>query len=154
MSHLRTAIWLAGLLTTLAGVSSAEYPALAQVLPQPSQPGPGLGELLSSPAQWLTDMFNSALLSMGQRATGDVVGFMDWLLGSGNVISQTPAALSYDNPAVRDLWGTMRDAGDVGLAVVTVWGAVNLMVHPHIRAPYHGALELLPRVGRSGTIGH
>src|SRR5258708_30623534 len=29
---------------------------------------------------------------------------------------------------------------------------VNLMVHPHIRAPYHGALELIPRVVLSGIL--
>jgi hypothetical protein len=36
--------------------------------------------------------------------------------------------------------------------VVTVWGGVNLIVHPHIRAPYHGALELVPRVMLSGIL--
>jgi hypothetical protein len=97
-------------------------------------------------------MFNSALLSMGQKTTGDVVGFMDWLLGSGNVISQTPAALSYDNQAVKDLWATMRIVSNAGLGVATVWGGVNMMIHPHIRAPYHGALELLPRLLLSGIM--
>src|SRR5439155_6396869 len=87
-----------------------------------------------------------------QKTTGDVVGFMDWLLGSGNVISRTPAALSYDNQAVKDLWGTMRIAGNAGLAVMAIWGGVNVMIHPHIRAPYHGALELLPRVLLSGVL--
>ena len=46
----------------------------------------------------------------------------------------------------------MRTVGNGGLAVVTVWGGVNLMVHPHIRAPYHGALELIPRVLLSGIM--
>jgi hypothetical protein len=68
------------------------------------------------------------------------------------VISQTPSVLSYDSPAVGDLWGSMRKVGDVGLAVVTVWAGVNLMIHPHIRAPYHGALELIPRVLLSGIM--
>ena len=129
----------------------ATHTGFGQVLPQlPATPG--LDKLLSDPGSWLTDMFNSAVLSMGQKTTGDVVGFMNWLMGSGNVISQTPAALSYDNPAVGDLWGSMRKVGDVGLAVVAVWGGVNLMIHPHIRAPYHGALELIPRVLLSGIM--
>src|SRR5579871_6582789 len=132
-------------------MATAGHADLAQILPQlPS--APGLDQLLSDPAGWLTDMFNAALLSMGQKTTGDVVGFMNWLMGSGNVISQTPSVLSYDNPAVGDLWASMRKVGDVGLAVVTVWAGVNLMIHPHIRAPYHGALELIPRVLLSGIM--
>jgi hypothetical protein len=91
-------------------------------------------------------MFNAALVSIGQKSTGDVVGFMDWLLGNGNIISQTPPALSYDNDAVKGLWSTLRIVGNAGLAVVTVFGGLNLIVHPHIRAPYDGALELVPRV--------
>src|SRR6266545_307282 len=39
----------------------------------------------------------------------------------------------------------MRDSLS-GLGVVTVWSGINLIVHPHVRAPYHGALELIPRV--------
>src|SRR5438309_180927 len=129
----------------------AGHPLLGQVLAQQT-PSPGLGELLSNPGAWLTDMFNSALESIANKTTGDVVGFMNWLMGSGNVISQTPGALSYDNEAVKSLWGSMRTVGNYALAAVTVWGGINLIVHPHIRAPYHGALELIPRVLLSGIM--
>jgi hypothetical protein len=97
-------------------------------------------------------MFNAAVLAMGQKTTGDIVGFMDWLMGGGNVISQTPAALSYRNPAVVDLADRLRGYGNVLLVVITVFGGINLMIHPHIRAPYHGALELVPRVLLSGIM--
>ena len=151
MNRMRLILWVVGAGMPILNSSAAGHPDIAQALPQlPS--APGLEKLLSDPAGWLIDMFNSAVLSMGQKTTGDVVGFMNWLLGSGNVISQTPAALSYDNPAVGDLWGTMRTVANAGLAVVTVWGGVNLMIHPHIRAPYHGALELVPRVLLSGIL--
>jgi len=73
-------------------------------------------------------MFNAALIGLGQKSTSDVVGFMGWLLGSGNLISQTPPGLSYDNDAVNRLWGTVRGIANGGLAVVTVWGGVNLMI--------------------------
>ncbi len=151
MNRARLLFWLVGAAMPALNVAMAGHPDLAQVLPQLPSP-PGLDKLLADPAAWLTDMFNAALVSMGQKTTGDVVGFMNWLLGSGNVISQTPAALSYDSPAVGDLWGSMRKVGDVGLAVATVWAGVNLMIHPHIRAPYHGALELIPRVLLSGIM--
>jgi hypothetical protein len=144
-------LWLLGAALPAVNVATSGTHDLAQVLPQlPS--APGLEKLLSDPAGWLTDMFNAALMSMGEKTTGDIVGFMNWLLGSGNVISQTPSALSYDNPAVGDLWGSMRKVGDVGLAVATVWSGANLIIHPHIRAPYHGALELVPRVLLSGIM--
>src|SRR5712692_7444525 len=131
----------------------AGHPALAQaVAAQPAAQGTGLGDLLADPGNWATTMFNAALIGLGQKSTSDVVGFMGWLLGSGNLISQTPPGLSYDNDAVGRLWGTMRGVANAGLAVVTVWGGVNLMVHPHIRAPYHGALELVPRVLLSGVL--
>lgn len=151
MNSARLIFWLMGAAVPVLGAAVGADPSLAQVVPQvPS--APGLDQLLSDPAGWLTDMFNSAVMSMGQKTTGDVVGFMNWLMGTGNIISQTPAVLSYDNPAVGDLWGSMRKVGDVGLAVVTVWAGVNLMIHPHIRAPYHGALELIPRVLLSGIM--
>jgi hypothetical protein len=53
-------------------------------------------------------MFNNALIGIGQKTTSDVVVFMSGLLGNGNLISQTPPGLSYDNEAVGVLWGTMR----------------------------------------------
>ncbi|MDQ3809205.1 MAG: type IV secretion system protein, partial [Chloroflexota bacterium] len=108
--------------------------------------GAGLTELLGDPAGWASAVFNGALVGLGHRTTSDMVSFLDGLLGQGNVISQTPPALSYDSAVVRRLWSTLRTVANIGLAVVTVWGGINLIVHPHIRAPYHGALELVPRV--------
>ena len=93
MNRARLLFWLLGAAMPAFNVAMAGHADLAQILPQlPS--APGLDRLLSDPAGWLTDMFNAALLSMGQKTTGDVVGFMNWLMGSGNVISQTPSALS------------------------------------------------------------
>jgi len=136
----------------LLGLVLAAQPVHAQGAPGTPAPLPGFTELMSDPGKWLTDMFNAALVNLGKQTTSDMVDFMSWLLGSGNVISQTPAGLSYDSGAVKSLWGTMRTVANAGLAVVTVWGGVNMMVHPHIRAPYHGALELLPRVVLSGIM--
>jgi hypothetical protein len=152
MIRANVVVWLLGAVVPAAfSAAMASHPDLGQALPQLPNP-PGLDKLLADPAGWLTDMFNSAVLSMAQKTTGDVVGFLNWLMGSSNVISQTPAPLSYDNPSVGGLWGTMRNVANVGLAVVTVWSGVNLMIHPHIRVPYHGALELIPRVLLSGIM--
>ncbi len=151
MTNARTLLSLVSLVTSLLGAGPLDHALVAQILPQlPSIPG--LEQLLSNPGQWLTDMFNAAVLALGQKTTGDVVGFMNWLMGSGNVVSQTPATLSYDNPAVTNLSSTLQKAANVGLAAVTVWGGVNLMIRSHIREPYHGALELVPRVLLSGIM--
>src|SRR5712691_4841815 len=155
----RASTRLLGVLIGVLGLAlKAVHPALvhaqAQInlAAQPAAQGTGLGDLLADPGKWATTMFNAALIGLGQKTTSDVVGFMGWLLGNGNLISQTPPGLSYDNDAVNRLWGTVRAIANGGLAVVTVWGGVNLMVHPHIRAPYHGALELVPRVLLSGVL--
>jgi len=145
---------LAGVALAVVTVVLTAYPVHAQALPLPVVPGTGTGlnDLLANPGAWAATMFNAALVHLGQQTTGDVAGFMGWLLGGGNVISQTPPGLSYDSEVVNRLWGTTRLIADAALAVVTVWGGVNLMVHPVIRAPYHGALELVPRVLLSGIL--
>jgi TrbL/VirB6 plasmid conjugal transfer protein len=144
--------WRWPLVLALAGLVVAVQPVHAQAAPAGPAPLPGFGELVSNPGNWLTSMFNAALVNLGRQTTHDAADFMTWMLGNGNVISQTPAGLSYDNDAVKRLWGTMRTVANAGLAVATAWGGVNMMVHPHIRAPYHGALELLPRVVLSGIM--
>jgi hypothetical protein len=145
-------LWLrvGGVVLTVLGLLSASHPVSAQVQPLPT--GTGLSDLAANPGDWATAMFNAALVGLGRSTTTDVVGFMGWLLGNGNVISQTPPGLSYDSQIVGRLWGSLRTVANAGLAVVTVWGGVNRMVNPHIRAPYHGALELVPRVLLSGIL--
>jgi hypothetical protein len=56
-----------------------------------------------------------------------VVVSMGWLLGNGNLISQTPPGLSYQSEAVVRLWRTVCHVANGGLAVVTVWSGVNLI---------------------------
>src|ERR1700694_604765 len=119
-------------------MAMAAYPVHAQALAQQPVAGTGLNDLLANPGEWASTMFNAALVGLGQKTTGDIVGFMGWLLGSGNVISQTPPRRSYDSGVVSRLWGTTRLVANAGLAVATVWGGVNLIVSPHIRVPYHG----------------
>ena len=136
----------------LTGAALFATPVHAQGLGEPGGAGTGIDQLFGDPGRWLTTMFNAALIGMGRQTTNDVVELMNWLLGNGNVISQTPGQLSYDSAVVGRLWHSVRFAANAALAVVTVWGGVNLMIHPHIRAPYHGALELVPRVLLGGAL--
>jgi hypothetical protein len=115
--------------------------------PTPGSGGTDLGALFSNPGKWATEVFNQALLSLGKSFMADTVGFLETLLGgSGNVISSTPPSLSYELGIVTALHDKLRAVANIALGGVTVWGAFNLIVNPHIRAPYHGALELVPRL--------
>lgn len=136
---------------SILSAAAVAHPAAAQAWPDPPSPG-GLSELLANPGRWLTTAFTALLLGLGHDTTSDAVDFMNWLLGNGNIITQTPPLLSYDSEVVRRLWGTLRIIGNAALAVVTAWGGINIIVHPHIRAPYHGALELVPRVLLGGLL--
>jgi hypothetical protein len=148
----RTAVSLLGMLIGVLSVATAGHPALAQaqvdLAAQAAAQGTGLGDLLADPGKWATTMFNEALIGIGQKTTSDVVGFMGWLLGNGNLISQTPPGLSYQSDAVQKLWGAMRIVGNAGLAVVTVWGGVNLMTRA-TRKP--GRLCSQPPRGRTAA---
>jgi len=119
---------------------------------QPQSPIGGFGPI-ADPLQWATRLFNDALVGLGRSTSGEMVEKLDWLMGRGNnIVNSTPGELSYDNPNVRRLWGVVRGAANAGLAVALVLGGFNLIVHPHIRAPYHGALELLPRLAVGGIL--
>jgi TrbL/VirB6 plasmid conjugal transfer protein len=143
---------LIGSLLVVLSLTLVDQRAHAQALAEPPVAGTGLGDLAADPGKWASTVFNAALVGLGRKTTDDVVGFMGWLLGNGNLISQTPAGLSYASDVVVRLWETMRYVANGALAVVTVWGGVNVMVQSQVRAPYHGALELLPRLVLSAIL--
>jgi TrbL/VirB6 plasmid conjugal transfer protein len=143
VTRIRLLVWLAGVLIATAAAALASESAFAQPIQIPTPPG--LDKLLGDPGQWLTDMFNSAVVAIGHQTTDGIVQFLG-SLGNGSFITRTPPEVSYKNVAVTDLAGKMAGAGNAALAGVAAWGGVNLIVNPHIRAPYHGALELIPRV--------
>lgn len=150
MSRLNLILWLASAVAPTLGVGLASHPLADQLLPGlPSVPG--LDQLLANPGKWLTDMFNAAVVAIGKDTSSQIADFLN-SLGAANIISRTPAELSYANPGVVDLSNAMRQAALVALAAITAWGGINLIVHPHIRAPYHGALELVPRVLLGGIL--
>lgn len=139
-----------------AVIVSAAFPMLGTpptfAQPFPIQlPGP-LGDLLAHPSQWLVDTFNQIIAEVGRRTTSDVLDFMNWLLNSGNVVSQTPPALTYDSEVVRHLWRTMVLVANAGLAAVAAWGGINAMIGRHVRAPYNGVLEVFPRLVLSAIL--
>jgi hypothetical protein len=59
-------------------------------------------------------------IGMIPNRRGDVVGFMDWLLGNSKLISQTPPGLTYASDVVQHLLGRIRVIANAGLSVLTV----------------------------------
>ena len=72
--------------------------------------------------------------------------------GLADLLSNPGAWLTDMFHAALDLSSSMQVIANGALGAVTVWGGVNLMLNRHIRAPYHGALELVPRVLLSGIM--
>jgi hypothetical protein len=143
MTRTRVLVWLSGVLIATLAAAVATDAAFAQPLSIPTPPG--LDKLLANPSQWLTDMFNAAVVAIGSQTTDGIVQFLS-ALGSGSIITRTPPELSYNNAAVVDLSNGMKAVANVALAAVAAWGGINIIINPHIRAPYHGVLELVPRV--------
>ena len=102
--------------------------------PTPQAPAGPLG-FFADPGAWAATVFNTALVGLVRSTSTDVVGLMGGLLGDANVISQTPPVLSYDNDAVRQLWGGTRGVANAGLAVVAAAGGLSMIINPHVRAP-------------------
>jgi len=135
-------------LVTLA-VSAGSVHAQAE----PSAAPPTPGEILTDPGRVITWAFNAALVNVGSRTTNDLASALGSLLSDdGNVINRTPPELSYQSGIVRRLQGQLRGVANVGLAVAAAFGGLNLIVNPHTRAPYHGALELVPRLLVGGVL--
>jgi hypothetical protein len=135
-------------LVTLA-ISAGSAQAQVQ---QPAQP-PSPGQIFTDPGSVITWAFNAALVNVGSSTTNDLANALGSVLGSdGNVINRTPPELSYGSDVVRRLQGLLRGVANVGLAVAAAFGGINLIVNPHTRAPYHGALELVPRLLVGGVL--
>ena len=128
----------------------APAPGTAPAIGIPGLPSPS--DLLSGldPREWAVGILDGAVSALGRELLGAMRSFIDWALGFGdsslNFVTRTPAAGSYESPTVRSLWDFSRAIANAGLALVVMWGGFNVMVRQHIGSPYHGAMELLPRV--------
>jgi hypothetical protein len=121
-----------------------------QSLPIPL-PGP-LGDVIAHPSQWLVDTFNAALATVGRQTVADALDFMNWVLGNSNVVTQTPPVLTYESSVVTGLLEDVARIANAGLAAVAAWSGISAIIRPHLRAPYHGALEILPRIVLSAVL--
>jgi len=114
--------------------------------PPSDAPGPFSG-FLPDPKAWAADVFNQVLVSLLQGISTAIRGVVEGVMGSSlNFITQTPPAGTYESPTVKTLWEAVRTAMNAGLAIVALWGGFNLMVREQLGAPYHEAMELVPRL--------
>ncbi len=133
-----------------AAAPVAPAPGTAPAIGIPGLPSPS--DLLSGldPREWAASILDGVVSALGRELLGAMRSFIDWALGFGgsslNFVTRTPAQGSYESPTVRSLWDFSRAIANAGLAVVVMWGGFNVIVRRHIGSPYHGAMELLPRV--------
>jgi hypothetical protein len=137
----------------LAHVQEVPQPAsAASPTPQPSgnpapNPAGGLLGLLPDPKQWAAEVFNQVLVNLLRGIADALHKVVGAVLGSSlNFITQTPPAGSYASPTVVALWSVVRRIANAGLALVAVWGGVNLILREHVGSPYHELMELVPRL--------
>lgn len=144
---------------------SARSPYAAASAPEARPPQPGIApgveiptipnplDLLGGagidPRAWAGAFVDALVHTLGRAVLGAIRGFTDWALGLGgsslNFVTRTPEAGTYESTTVRSLWELSRGIANAALAVIVMWGGFNLMLKQHLRSPYDGAMELLPR---------
>lgn len=65
----------------------------------------------------------------------------DW-----KVLQYTAPQLTYANPAVQSLYGTLRNAANLAVAALVLAGGIGVIVRRHLGEPLPGATEVLPRI--------
>ena len=135
--------------TSAATPTASPTPSLSAPK-KPTAPSGGSGGIfgfLGDPRQWAADVFDKILSDFIGSLSQGLHDLIESVLDSSlNFITQTPAVGSYNDPTVQTLWNVMRLAADGGLVLVTVWGGFNVMAREHLHAPYHEAMELVPRL--------
>ncbi len=147
-----------------AGAVPRPHPAASATRAGPAQPdaAPAVGipaipnplDLLGGtsldPRAWAGAFLDAAFDALGGALLGAVRGFTDWALGLGgsslNFVTRTPEAGTYGSTTVRSLWELSRGVANAALAVIVMWGGFNVILRQHLRSPYDGVMELLPRV--------
>jgi len=131
----------------LAAMPPGNPPPASALQPQNPNPSAAPQVLLPDPRQLVRDVFNQAIVDLLKNIADSLHQVIAGVLDSPlNVITRTPADASYGNPTVQSLWSTVRNVANAALAVVTLAGAFNLVVHDRTGSPYHEAMELLPRL--------
>ena len=125
---------------------------IAPAVELPAIPNPLdlLGGASLDPRAWAGAFLDAAADALGRALLGAIRSFTDWALGLGgsslNFVTRTPEAGTYESTTVRSLWELSRGVANAGLAVVVMWGGFNVILRQHLRSPYDGVMELLPRV--------
>lgn len=99
------------------------------------------------PRQWAAEVFTQVVVTLLNTIAAALKGIVAGILASPfNFINQTPPAASYANPTVSQLESVVRAIADAALALVILVGGLNVIGREQLGVPYHGVLELFPRV--------
>ena len=142
----------------LAGGGTDVAPPPAPAIGLPDIPNPfSLGDALD-PAAWARALVDALVTTVGGAIVGALLEFIDWALGLGgsslNFVTRTPPQGSYESATVRGMWDLSRAIASLALAVIVMWGGFAVMLGRRAGSPYHGAMELLPRVALAALSAH
>ncbi len=91
---------------------------------------------LQNAAQWMAQQVMGAL----QPVIGAIMN------NPLNILTQTPAADTYQNPVVNTWWQSFLAVVDLALASLIVIGGYNVVVGRHLGLPHSELAEFLPRL--------
>ena len=130
------------------GATPPAAPAVVQGSPGPAGGAPSAGGVsFPDPKQWAIEVFSQVIVTTLQSIASGLHDLLNGVLNSQmNVITQTPPSATYGSSTVHDVWDHMRLVANAALVLVAVWGGLNVMVKEQLGAPYHDALEILPRL--------
>ncbi len=141
----------------------AASPAAPDAVPTSAATPPGnagasvttITRWLPDPKAWAADVFSQTLVTMLSTIAQSLKGMLGGTPGGPlDVLTQTPPGASYGNPAVTQLWGTLRAIANGALALLAVWGGYSVIVGQQTNTPYHEAMELLPRLALGALVAN
>jgi hypothetical protein len=91
--------------------------------------------------------FDRILVQSLRIASSGLRGLVGAVTSSSfNFVTRTPPDVSYGHPKVGELSDKLRAVANAALALIALWGGVNVILRHHLAAPYHTAMELGPRL--------
>lgn len=155
---------LLALLVLLAQVSAVPAPAYAQALETPTPIvatatpvpyiGPTADDIGSSVTSGVMGGLSSGLPNLILKGFLALIAVAaNWLhaalgeaLGGANFLTQTPPEWTYGLGAVTEAAGFVRGVANAGLVLTVLWLGITMVIGRQTGAPYHEAMEIVPRV--------
>jgi hypothetical protein len=141
--------------TATATPTSTPEPSSSGQARSGRSPSSGLSLLSQDQANGLFDGF---LVHGFERATDGVQRGLQRLVDDANLVTNTSATWTYQQPTVMALQQGVQTASNAALALVIFWTGLNVVLRPQIGGTYTEIHEVIPRLvlaaGLANSAGH